>query len=230
MHFLRGVQVRCEYRRHPGNTGTADRLLAFPDVASLPEPPPGEGHPPVLPIHFRRGETSLRLFTTIATLGTPRDVTLRRSASSVFPDRRCDRGDLPSLGGSQLKRHARSGAGQARLCRRSLQSQPLDFCHCKAPSLPHAQQLLRPTCFCGNPPHARIKATALDGRWRGIRLTYPLHKCFHHVRTDTGEASGLAQATSRSYADAYLRQDTGPRIYKFRRRLFHHSREAQRRQ
>jgi hypothetical protein len=29
-----------------------------------------------VPIHFRRGATSLKLFTTIATLGTPRDVTL----------------------------------------------------------------------------------------------------------------------------------------------------------
>ena len=37
---------------------------------------PQESQSPVLPIHFRRDGTSLRLFTTIATLGTPQDVTL----------------------------------------------------------------------------------------------------------------------------------------------------------
>ena len=38
--------------------------------------PATDEDPPVVAIHFRRGETSLRLFTTIATLGTPQDVTL----------------------------------------------------------------------------------------------------------------------------------------------------------
>jgi hypothetical protein len=40
-------------------------------VPSLTGVMPEEAQAPVLPIHFRRGETSLRLFTTIATLGTP---------------------------------------------------------------------------------------------------------------------------------------------------------------
>ena len=39
---------------------------------------------PVLPIHFRRDDTSLRLFTTIATLGTPRDVTLEEIRIEFF--------------------------------------------------------------------------------------------------------------------------------------------------
>jgi hypothetical protein len=43
-----------------------------------------EEHPPVLPIHFRRGETSVRLFTTIATLGTPRDVALEEVRIEFF--------------------------------------------------------------------------------------------------------------------------------------------------
>jgi MmyB-like transcription regulator ligand binding domain len=38
----------------------------------------------VLIIHFRRGETSLRLFTTIATLGTPHDVTLQEIRIECF--------------------------------------------------------------------------------------------------------------------------------------------------
>jgi len=48
-----------------------------------------ETHGPVLNIHFRKGEAELSVFTTIATLGTPQDVTLQESASSVsFPPTR----------------------------------------------------------------------------------------------------------------------------------------------
>jgi hypothetical protein len=39
------------------------RLLSLPDVPSLTGVLPEEAQAPVLPIHFRRGETSLRLFT-----------------------------------------------------------------------------------------------------------------------------------------------------------------------
>jgi hypothetical protein len=41
---------------------------------------------PVLPMHFRKGNTELRLFTTIATLGTPQDITLQElRIESFFP-------------------------------------------------------------------------------------------------------------------------------------------------
>jgi hypothetical protein len=67
---------------------TADllrRLLALPEVSALAEPTtPQESQGPVLPIHFRRDGTSLRLFTTIATLGTPRDVTLEEIRVEFF--------------------------------------------------------------------------------------------------------------------------------------------------
>src|SRR5262249_7547966 len=61
------------------------RLIAYPEIpalsqAALPETSPG----PVLAIHFRKGETSLRLFTTIATLGTPQDVTLQEIRIECF--------------------------------------------------------------------------------------------------------------------------------------------------
>jgi hypothetical protein len=61
------------------------RLLALPgvpDVSHVPaleEPPP-----PVLAMHFRRGQTTLRLFTTIATLGTPQDVTVQELRTECF--------------------------------------------------------------------------------------------------------------------------------------------------
>ena len=77
-HFLRGVQADAIADGTQETLALLTQLLALPDVAMLPEViPPQEGHLPVLPIHFRRGETSLHLFTTIATLGTPRDVTLQ---------------------------------------------------------------------------------------------------------------------------------------------------------
>lgn len=39
---------------------------------------------PVLNIHFRKGETSLRMFTTITTLGTPQDVTVQEIRIECF--------------------------------------------------------------------------------------------------------------------------------------------------
>jgi hypothetical protein len=38
----------------------------------------------VLSIHFRKAETELRVFTTIATLGTPQDVTLQEIRIECF--------------------------------------------------------------------------------------------------------------------------------------------------
>jgi hypothetical protein len=86
LYFVRGVQADA---RADGTPETADllaRLLALPDVAALSEtmPPEEEGQSPVLPIHFFCKATSLRLFTTIATLGTPRDVTLQEVRIEFF--------------------------------------------------------------------------------------------------------------------------------------------------
>jgi hypothetical protein len=39
---------------------------------------------PVLAMHFRKDTTSLALFTTIATLGTPQDVTLQELRIECF--------------------------------------------------------------------------------------------------------------------------------------------------
>jgi len=86
LYFVRGVQADA---RADGTPETADllaRLLAFPDVVTLSEtmPPEEEAQSPVLPIHFLHKATSLRLFTTIATLGTPRDVTLQEVRVEFF--------------------------------------------------------------------------------------------------------------------------------------------------
>src|SRR5262249_13661262 len=77
-YFLRGVQPDAQAAGAPETLALLDRLMALPDVAALATgSPPGETQGPVLPMLFRRGETSLSLFTTIATLGTPREVTLQ---------------------------------------------------------------------------------------------------------------------------------------------------------
>jgi len=87
LYFLRGVQADAIA---DGTRATADllkRLLAFPELPGLSRVLPlVEPRAPVLVIHFRKGETSLRLFTTIATLGTPQDVTLQEiRVESFFP-------------------------------------------------------------------------------------------------------------------------------------------------
>jgi transcriptional regulator with XRE-family HTH domain len=85
LHLLRGVQADAHADGTPETAELLKRLMEYPDVAALSETSPLDSNqPPVLPVHFRRGETSLRLFTTIATLGTPRDVTLQEVRIECF--------------------------------------------------------------------------------------------------------------------------------------------------
>jgi len=85
LYFLRGVQADAIA---DGTRETADllaRLLAFPGLPALSHVlSPAEPRAPVLVIHFRKGEASLRLFTTIATLGTAHDVTLQEIRVECF--------------------------------------------------------------------------------------------------------------------------------------------------
>jgi len=53
-------------------------------VPPLSRVAPLETHTPVLHIHFRKGETRFSVFTTIATLGTPQDVTLQEIRIECF--------------------------------------------------------------------------------------------------------------------------------------------------
>lgn len=64
-----------------------DRLLAYPDVATVVKTSTTDiDTTPVLPMHFSKDDVSLQLFTTIATLGTPQDVTLQElRIESFFP-------------------------------------------------------------------------------------------------------------------------------------------------
>jgi hypothetical protein len=85
LHFIRGVQSDAHADGMPETADLLSRLLALPDISALSEPTtPQESQSPVLPIHFRRDGISLRLFTTIATLGTPREVTLEEIRIEFF--------------------------------------------------------------------------------------------------------------------------------------------------
>jgi transcriptional regulator with XRE-family HTH domain len=85
LHFLRGVQADAVADGTPETAALLTRLLAVPGAPALSQVlPPDDRQTPVLIIHFRRGETSLRLFTIIATLGTPHDVTLQEIRIECF--------------------------------------------------------------------------------------------------------------------------------------------------
>lgn len=86
-YFLRGVQADAIADGTQATAELLQRLLAYPGVLALSHVPALEELPsPVLAMHFRKGQTSLRLFTTIATLGTPQDVTVQElRIESFFP-------------------------------------------------------------------------------------------------------------------------------------------------
>lgn len=86
-YFIRSVETDAAADGSDETGALLERLLAYKGLRSamksaIPEPPTS----PVLPMHFRKGETTLALFTTIATLGTPQDVTAQElRVESFFP-------------------------------------------------------------------------------------------------------------------------------------------------
>ena len=85
LYFLRGVQADAVADGTPETAALLEQLLAVPGAPALSTVlPPDERQAPVLVIHFRRDETSLRLFSTLATLGTPHDVTLQEIRIECF--------------------------------------------------------------------------------------------------------------------------------------------------
>jgi transcriptional regulator with XRE-family HTH domain len=87
LHFLRSVQADAIADGTPESNQLLTRLLAYEDVGDLMLSPSVEEAPrPLLPIQLRKDEVTLRLFTTIATLGTPQDVTVQEiRIESFFP-------------------------------------------------------------------------------------------------------------------------------------------------
>ena len=85
LYFVRGVRADA---LHDGTAETAallERLLAYPGVPRAAELPAADDpHAPVLAMHLVKGDTTLRLFTTLATLGVPRDVTVQEIRVECF--------------------------------------------------------------------------------------------------------------------------------------------------
>jgi transcriptional regulator with XRE-family HTH domain len=84
-YFVRSVEADAAADATAETAALRDRLLSYPDVrASLATPSVEPAAVPVLPMQFVKGRTSLELFTTIATLGTPQDVTLQELRIECF--------------------------------------------------------------------------------------------------------------------------------------------------
>ena len=86
-YFLRSVEADAAADGRPESAALLARLRAYDGVREALKPTAGDGaSAPVLPMHFRKGDVSLKLFTTIATLGTPQDITVQElRIESFFP-------------------------------------------------------------------------------------------------------------------------------------------------
>jgi transcriptional regulator with XRE-family HTH domain len=83
-YFVRSVEADAAAAGAVETAALLERLLAYDGVRAALTEPATEAGGPVLPMHFRKRDTSLQLFTTIATLGTPRDITLQELRVECF--------------------------------------------------------------------------------------------------------------------------------------------------
>jgi hypothetical protein len=86
-YFVRSVEADAAADGRPDTAALLKRLMSYEGVqATISQAWPIATEAPILPMHFQKGGTSLRLFTTIATLGTPQDITLQElRIESFFP-------------------------------------------------------------------------------------------------------------------------------------------------
>jgi hypothetical protein len=84
-YFIRSVEADLAADGTPETAALLERLLAYEGVRpALKTPADESAAAPVVPMHFRKGDAELRLFTTIATLGTPRDITVQELRIECF--------------------------------------------------------------------------------------------------------------------------------------------------
>jgi transcriptional regulator with XRE-family HTH domain len=84
-YFVRSVEADATADGTPETAALHQRLLGYEGVRAAVYATPAElAIAPVLPMHFRKGEIELRLFTTIATLGIPQDITLQELRVECF--------------------------------------------------------------------------------------------------------------------------------------------------
>lgn len=87
LHFIRGVQADALADGSPESSTLLTRLLSYDGLPALAHSAVlDEAHRPLLPIRFRKSDVSLNFFTTIATLGTPQDITVQEiRIENFFP-------------------------------------------------------------------------------------------------------------------------------------------------
>jgi transcriptional regulator with XRE-family HTH domain len=84
-YFIRSVEADAAADGTVETASLLERLLAYEGVRPVLKTLTSDAAMgPVLPMHFRKGDVSLRLFTTIATLGTPQDITLQELRIECF--------------------------------------------------------------------------------------------------------------------------------------------------
>jgi transcriptional regulator with XRE-family HTH domain len=83
--FVRSVEADASADGTPETAALHQRLLCYEGVRAALNAAPAElATTPVLAMHFRKDNTVLRLFTTIATLGIPQDITLQELRVECF--------------------------------------------------------------------------------------------------------------------------------------------------
>jgi transcriptional regulator with XRE-family HTH domain len=85
LYFVRSVHADALSDGTSETAALLKRLLAYPDAPPISQiPDVGRSQEPVLAIHFATATTSLRLFTTLATLGTPQHITAQEIRIECF--------------------------------------------------------------------------------------------------------------------------------------------------
>lgn len=86
-YFIRSVETDAAADGTDETAALLERLLAYPDVSAVLKTSTNQvDTAPVLPMHFSKDSVTLQLFTTIATLGTPQNVTVQElRIESFFP-------------------------------------------------------------------------------------------------------------------------------------------------
>jgi transcriptional regulator with XRE-family HTH domain len=86
-YFIRSVEADAAADGTAETAALLGRLMAYDGVRTALKAPSSEPSAiPILPMHFRKAGIDLRLFTTLAALGTPHDITLQElRVESFFP-------------------------------------------------------------------------------------------------------------------------------------------------
>jgi transcriptional regulator with XRE-family HTH domain len=85
LYFIRGVRADALADGTDASAALLERLLGYPGVPALSGTAlPDRADQPVLTMDIAKGGTTLRLFTTLATLGTPLDVTTQEIRIECF--------------------------------------------------------------------------------------------------------------------------------------------------